>query len=259
MQRDLREMSRRALNVIRRRGRPTGPSEFETHLGVHERDVLDRCRPYTMASPERVVASMDAVAHAVDHGVQGAIVECGVWRGGSTLAMVLTLMRLGAADRDVYLYDTFEGMTEPTDADTSTLDGSALASWRSATSRGHRPWKQFFEPEIFALDQVKQVLTETGYPQDRLHFVVGPVEQTIPATVPDSIAVLRLDTDWYESTQHEMHHLYPRLCPGGVLLVDDYGHWDGARQAVDEFFAQHGPRPLLARTDYTGRMAVKPA
>ena len=85
----------------------------------------------------------------------------------------------------------------------------------------------------------------------------GPVEQTIPATVPGQLALLRLDTDWYESTRHELEHLYPALETGGVLIVDDYGHWDGAARAVDEYFARQGSPLLLTRTDYTGRMAVK--
>ena len=87
------------------------------------------------------------------------------------------------------------------------------------------------------------MLHGTGYPPERIHFVRGPVEETLPAGAPDEIALLRLDTDWYESTRHELEHLYPRLAAGGVLLVDDYGHWEGARKAVDEYFADHGDRP----------------
>ena len=79
---------------------------------------------------------------------------------------------------------------------------------------------------------------------------------TLPASAPSQIALLRLDTDWYESTRHELEHLYPRLATGGVLIVDDYGHWEGARKATDEHLAAH-PALLLSRSDYTGRMAVK--
>jgi len=105
---------------------------------------------------------------------------------------------------------------------------------------------------------VRSTLEATGYPAERLHLVRGPVEETLPGHAPEQLALLRLDTDWYESTRHELEHLYPRLASGGVLIVDDYGHWEGARSAVDEYFAQHGPAPLLHRTDYTGRVAVKP-
>lgn len=96
----------------------------------------------------------------------------------------------------------------------------------------------------------------SGYPTERLHFVQGAVEATIPARVPERIALLRLDTYWYDSTLHELVHLYPRLEPGGVLLVDDYGEWYGCRTAVDEYFATRSPL-LLNRVDRGGRIAVK--
>ena len=93
----------------------------------------------------------------------------------------------------------------------------------------------------------------------RVEFVQGRVENTLPAAAPPEIALLRLDTDWYESTRHELEHLYPRLVDGGVLIVDDYGYWQGARQAVDEYFGETGEAILLNRIDDTGRIAVKRA
>lgn len=103
---------------------------------------------------------------------------------------------------------------------------------------------------------MRQLLFATGYPQERLHFVRGRVEDTLPEQAPERIALLRLDTDWYESTHHELVHLYPRLADRGVLIVDDFGHWDGARRAVEEYFADQPPL-LLHRTDYTARIAIK--
>ena len=104
---------------------------------------------------------------------------------------------------------------------------------------------------------VRDYLLSSGYPEERLHFVAGRVEDTLPAQAPAEIALLRLDTDWYESTRHELVHLYPRLSEGGVLLVDDYGHWAGAKRAVDEYFATEAPPLLLSRIDYTGRIGIK--
>jgi uncharacterized heparinase superfamily protein len=101
-------------------------------------------------------------------------------------------------------------------------------------------------------------MTTTGYPADRVRLVKGVVAQTIPTAAPASIALLRLDTDFYESTRHELEHLYPRLSSGGVLIIADYGHWQGARQSVDEYFGTLPDAPLLARIDYTGRIAIKP-
>lgn len=221
-----------------------------------DRAILERAAPFTMTSPARLQAVVDAVRYCESRGVPGAFAECGVWRGGTVLAMVLTLQQLGA-ERDLYLYDTFEGMTEPTEHDTSTFDGAALDQWTEATGAGRRPWPEVFGPDAFGEQAVRDTLLETGYPAERLHVVRGPVEQTIPGHAPERLALLRLDTDWYESTRHELVHLYPRLERGGVLIVDDYGHWEGARKAVDEYLAAHAEPLLLGRTDYTGRMAVK--
>lgn len=210
-----------------------------------------------MVGPERLLATCDAVTYVVRRGIPGALVECGVWRGGSVLAMILTLQRLGINDREIWLYDTFEGMTEPTEHDTSAFHGPARTIWADAVEQGQRMFDAEFGPQAFGLDLVRATLRETGYPEHLIHYVVGPVEQTIPGDVPDRIAVLRLDTDWYESTRHEMDHLYPRLLTGGVLLIDDYGHWQGARKAVDEYLSEEEVVLMLHRTDYTGRAAIK--
>lgn len=239
----------------------SGPTEPEDPLLVaasaEDRRILERAMPYSMTGVARLLAVVDAVRYSVARGIPGAFAECGVWRGGSVLAMILALQELDVADRDIYLYDTFEGMTEPTALDTSDVSRPALDSWNEARREGRRPWDYVFGAEVFDEDAVRALLLDTGYPAQRLRFVRGPVEATIPAVVPDTLALLRLDTDWYESTRHELAHLFPRLNAGGVLIVDDYGHWHGARRAVDEYFAtEHAPL-LLSRTDYAGRIAVK--
>ncbi len=231
--------------------------DFAGTLSQDERQTIGEATPYSMISIERLVANMDAVDHVVKRSVPGAIVECGVWRGGSIMVMLRTLLRLGDTSRDLYLFDTFEGMTLPSDADTSRFGDPALSEWRNAERAGRTPWETYFRSEVFNLDQVKELMYSTGYPESRIHFVVGRVEETIPQRAPDRIALLRLDTDWYESTKHELDHLYPRITEGGVLIIDDYGHWDGCRRAVDEYFATSAPPLLLARTDYTGRIAIK--
>ncbi|MGZ4201445.1 MAG: TylF/MycF/NovP-related O-methyltransferase [Thermoleophilaceae bacterium] len=214
-------------------------------------------RPYTMTSDERLQALIDAVRYCVRRGLPGAFAECGVWRGGSVLAMILTLQEEGRDDVDIHLFDTFEGMTAPTQHDVSSLDPPALETWQAAEQSDTKAWSELFDATIFGEEQVRETLLESGYPAERLHFVRGPVEQTLPAGAPDGLALLRLDTDWYESTRHELEHLYPRLAAGGVLIIDDYGHWDGARRAVDEYFERQAARLLLNRIDYTGRIAVK--
>ncbi len=254
-------MNRRsALNRIARRVRGRGSDvtprlEITSNLNDAEREIVGRARPFTMLSNERLVACVDAAAYVSRKKIPGAVVECGVWRGGAVLAMVMSLVAAGDTERDIYLFDTFEGMTEPGDVDVSLYDKPALDSWREFEGEGRKAWDYWFNKETFNLDDVKGLIHSSGYPPERIHFVVGRVEDTIPEGAPDEIAVLRLDTDWYQSTKHEMEHLYPRVVKGGVLMVDDYGHWDGSRRAVDEFFAGGGP--LLSRIDYAGRIAVK--
>jgi O-methyltransferase len=214
-------------------------------------DVFDRVRPYTMTSPERAFALIQAVRHVVNANVPGSIVECGVWRGGSMMAVAYTLQALNRCDRDLYLFDTFEGMARPTDADVAYTGAAATAQFElSKTGKDTSEWCRA------SMEDVRSNLLSTGYDQNRLKFIKGKVEDTIPDSAPNEISILRLDTDWYESTRHELIHLYPRLAKGGVLIIDDYGYWQGCRKAVDEYFAQHGPI-LLNRVDHTGRIAVK--
>jgi hypothetical protein len=238
---------------------PPPPSDERDALttSAEDRAIVERALPHTMTGRARLQALVDAVRYCEQRGIDGSFVECGVWRGGSVLAMLLTLQELGATGRDVYLFDTFEGMTEPGEHDVSPLDPPARETWETNTATGERSWSELFAPEIFNEDDVRATVLGTGYPADRIHFVKGPVEETLPANAPERIALLRLDTDWYESTRAEMEHLYPNLVSGGVLIVDDYGHWEGARRAVEEHFEAHGSPLLLSRIDYTGRIGVK--
>ena len=227
------------------------------HAEDRDRRIVEQCLAYSVTGVARLLALIDGVRYVVAGGPDGAFAECGVWRGGSVLAMILTLQDEGVTDRDIHLYDTFEGMTAPTEKDTTALGDSALDIWRQAEDSGERAWAYLFDEAVFDEADVRRTVLGTGYPEERVHFVKGPVEETLPAAAPGPLALLRLDTDWYESTLHEMQHLYPLLAPGGILIVDDYGHWEGSRRAVDEYYAAHPPAPLLSRIDYSARIAVK--
>lgn len=245
------------LRRRRSRAPEAAPDAIALTTSPEDRAIIERVLPFTMTGPARVQALIDAVRYCVRRGIPGDFAECGVWRGGSVMAMLLTLRELGIEDRDIHLYDTFEGMTAPTVHDTSPVAPPASETWAQAEASGERAWGEVFSPAVFNLEDVRRAVLGTGYPAERVHFVQGPVEQTLTAHVPDQLALLRLDTDFYESTRAEMEHLYPRLVAGGVLIVDDYGHWEGARRAVEEHFAGHGNPLLLSRIDYTGRIGVK--
>jgi hypothetical protein len=206
--------------------------------------------PFTSTSKERIFALRRSVEYIVEHDVPGDVVECGVWKGGSMMAVARTLVELGAR-RKLYLFDTFEGMSEPTDLDRDWRGDAAADHLASGKKDTHWVWA--YSP----LEEVKRNVSDTGYDPSQIVFVKGKVEDTIPGNAPEQIALLRLDTDWYESTYHELLHLYPRLSVGGVLLIDDYGHWEGARKAVDQYVAEKQLKLLLNRIDYTGRVGVK--
>lgn len=215
---------------------------------AYDHETFRMARPFTMTSRERLFELMNATRYVTRHGIPGAFVECGVWKGGSVLTILRTLAAERVTDRDVFLYDTFEGMTRPGEHDgaeelqiyekTRTADGGADFC-RSGT------------------EEVRANIGKAGYPADRIRFVKGKVEDTIPGAMPERIALLRLDTDWYESTKHELVHMYPRLAPGGVLIIDDYGTWQGSRKATDEYFEGLKKPYYLHKIDEASRILIK--
>lgn len=209
--------------------------------------------PYTMTSPERLWSLLGAVRHVTSLGLPGDFVECGVWRGGSVMAMASELKRLGVSDRRIWLYDTFAGMTDPTAEDVEAGSGVTAREMLATTEvgDGNNVWC------VAGRADVEANVRSTGYPDSLLRFVEGDVSATLLESAPEQIALLRLDTDWYASTRSELEILYPRLVPGGVCILDDYGHWGGARKAVDEYFTEHGPRPYMHPIDYSGRVFIK--
>jgi hypothetical protein len=197
------------------------------------KESISKCvQPYTMTSSVRVEALIDAVRYVVTEEIAGTLVECGVWQGGSIMAMALTLLELGTT-REIFLYDTFRGMTAPTSVDIS-VRGTVAADRYRAMVRADKSSSWCYADR----DTVLQNVVSTGYPPHLIHLVQGPVEVTLPSNAPERIALLRLDTDWHDSTRHELVHLFPRVSQFGVLICDDYGHWFGARKAVDEYFGK---------------------
>ena len=221
--------------------------------------IWEKCREYTMTSRLRGLALFRSIRYLHQNFLKGDIVECGVWQGGSTMIALHALRHFGIDDRRVWLFDTFAGMTEPSALDIDCHGQSAEILMDESADRK--------ETELVwahaSLDEVRRNIASTGYDPALVEFVVGDVRKTLRMPAMESIALLRLDTDFYDSTLIELDMLYPRLIEDGVLIVDDFGHWQGARQACDEYFdAQvHAgeKRPLFHFIDYTGRLVVKPA
>jgi O-methyltransferase len=238
--------------VARRLIGPRSKSDPLPDIPAGDRETINRVSSFTMTSAERIHAVCEAVRYIEKNRIPGSIVECGVWRGGSMMAVARTLLSINVTERELVLFDTFDGMSAPDQNDVSLVGERASELIKvHEKSEFDRFW--CYAP----IDAVKQAVLSTGYPEKNVRFVKGRVEDTLPQEAPQRIALLRLDTDWYESTRHELETLYPRLERGGVLILDDYGHWQGARKAVDEYVEKHCLKLFLSRTDYTGRVAIK--
>jgi O-methyltransferase len=207
----------------------------------------------TMVSQERMWATMFACKYVVEQNILGDFVECGVWRGGNAL-IAASIFKWYGSDKRVFLFDTFKGMTEPDENDVAIKNGQpAMKKYVENKKDDRSEWC------YASIQDVRKNFSDLGLLNDNVVFVEGDVCETLANknNLPSEISVLRLDTDWYESTKAELEILYPRLSVGGTIIIDDYGHWSGARKATEEYFAKYGPRPLLNYTDHTGRIGVK--
>lgn len=219
---------------------------------------LPRCAPYTQLDWQRLSNLYSSVKYIVENDIPGDLVECGVWKGGACMMMALTLLSCGDRSRKIYLYDTYAGMSKPIkdiditfeDVDYSHGEQSGIDEWKKNQRESYNEWC------YGSIEEVRRNVLSTGIDEGRLVFVRGKVEESIPGNVPARISLLRLDTDWYESTLHELIHLYPLLSTYGVLISDDYGFWQGAKKAFDEYFAQIRMHPLLIR-DTVGVTTIK--
>lgn len=214
-------------------------------------NIYNQCKKYTMTSIERMFSLYKAIEYIVKLKIAGDIVECGVWKGGSMMLTALTLIKFNDIGRKIYLFDTYEGMSEPTLHDIRIYDKF------KAKNKWHQLKKSNLKWDYSSLEEVKKNLYSTKFPKENLKFIKGKVEETIPKTIPEKIAILRLDTDWYESTYHELIHLFPKIVKYGVLILDDYGHWKGAKEATDKYFRENNIKIFLNRIDNTGRIAIK--
>lgn len=206
----------------------------------------------TMVSDDRLYTTLMACKHVLERKVNGDFVECGVWRGGNAILAAGIFKQYGSQKR-TYLFDTFSGMTEPISDDVS-YTGKVAKKWYELKKKAdHIDWC------YASLDEVRKNFEKAELLDEKVSFVRGDVLETLQNNelLPEKISVLRLDTDWHESTKAELEILYPRLSIGGVLIIDDYGHWSGSKKAVDEYFETNGNRPFLQYTDFSGRAGVK--
>nr|CRH05955.1 putative Macrocin-O-methyltransferase [Candidatus Magnetococcus massalia] len=193
---------------------------------------------YTYCCNTRLRALYDALHTIEAQKVKGDVVECGTARGGSAALMGLTLTSLGS-ERSLWLYDSFEGIPAPTQNDPDL----EIAQHYAGDFQGE-------------LDQVQALFSQLKI-EGRTEFVKGLFDETLPAAQVEQIALLHIDGDWYDSIMITLESLYDRVSIGGVIQLDDYGYWEGARKAVHDFMDRYGLDDPLVVVDYEGRQWIK--
>lgn len=227
-------------------------NSFSIEKGGEFLKAYKMTKKYSSTSIERMFSLYKSIEYITKYNIPGDIVECGVWKGGSMMLCALALNLMGDNKRRLFLYDTYKGMVEPGEEDISFLNYKMKDRWMGLNRKDHNDW--LYAP----LSEVKENMYSTGYPKEKILFIEGKVEETIPNYMPDRIALLRLDTDWFNSTYHELVNLYPLLSPHGVIQIDDYGMNLGQKKAVDKYFTENNLKIFLNRTDCYGVIGVRP-
>ena len=225
-----------------------------------DHEFLDLIKGYNRLHETNRKSSMYSTFLAVKYlkanSIRGDFVECGVFWGRQIMMMTLTLAMLSNCDQEIWLYDTFSGLTKPGEHDAFTFVGKDAGwvkdNWLAQNTEGHNNW--CYAP----LEEVMANIEMTNYPGERLHFVQGDVLETLPNDNHSQISLLRLDTDFYDSTKHELETLYDLVVPGGIVIIDDYGAFSGAKKAVDEFLSVKEHVPFLIPINGTEVCFIKP-
>lgn len=203
---------------------------------MEDSKIIEFVSPYTLLSHERLQNILDSISTLEKENIPGDLIEIGVFKGGAIMAMALKCKQLNC-NRKIIAYDTFEGMTLPTSYD--------------ITFQGLEAKNNYVMPDIkcaSSFENTKANIDKAEY--KNIEYVIGDILLQKKEDVPKKIALLRLDTDWYESTKYELEIFEPNVMKGGFVIVDDYGHWLGCRKAVDEF--QSIKNNTICAIDYTG-------
>ena len=224
----------------------------------HSKDVIEEMTPeenlmiekslgYSMTTKVRMWSLLNSINYVSNNNIKGDFVECGVWKGGNLILYQL-LNQKKNLNKKIYGYDTFEGMPLPSKYDLKYDGRSALHEYKKR-EKSDDGWCKS------TLESVKVNISKASSLKD-VYLIKGKVEKTLllNENIPQKISILRLDTDFYESTKVELEVLYPRLEKNGILIIDDYGYFKGARKAVDEYFKK---KPFLIYVDHTCRLLIK--
>jgi O-methyltransferase len=226
---------------------------FPIEIKNKEKKIIEECFSYTMTGISRMYALTKCLENVVKNNIEGSFVECGVWRGGNLILAQKIFDNL-LSERTIYGFDTFSGMSEPTeyDIDHKGFDAKKLLNKSSKVDNKKNIWAYVSEDNV-----TKNI--NSNLLRNRIKLIKGDVKETLldNRNLPSKISVLRLDTDWYESTKAELEILYPLLEKNGFLIIDDYGHFEGARKAVNEYFKKIKIQPYMHVVDYSCRIIIK--
>jgi O-methyltransferase len=198
------------------------------------------CSQFSMMQVTGFYNLFQSMRYIADRKLRGDIVECGCFLGGASVFIGLMRRMLNMENKTIYLCDTFEGPPEGIDdlfLGTPQRTGPPLPNYHQS---------------------VRELIVDKLGEDHGFVFVPGKVEDTLPSYAKTDLSLIRLDTDYYSSTRVELEVLYPMLVKGGVVIIDDYGYYQGARQATDQYFGNQKSRPLLNRIDNGVWAGVKP-
>ena len=221
-------------------------------LTHNEKELIDLVKSYSMTPQIRIYNLIKALKHINHKKILGDYVECGVWKGGNIILFKKIIELTNDSNRKIFAYDTFEGMTEP---DKNDFDISKNLNAKILMNKDKEKKTNIWG--VCSLEDVKNNIQSNVKNIDNIRFIKGPVEKTldIQDNLPEKISLLRLDTDWYSSTRKELEILYKKVSPGGIIIIDDYGHWGGSKKAVDEFFLNK--YVWMHYVDYACRLIIK--
>ena len=223
-------------------------NNFEQYYNICNKESLN-------VSKERFLSLYQSVNYIYKNNIPGDLVECGVFKGGSAMMMAYSMQEFNKdhnEEKKPWLYDTFEGMANPSVHDENILNQKATYELKKNKKKENQNDIWAYSPMSYVDKNIKK----TGINQKNIVFIKGLVENTLLNIKPKKISLLRRDTDFYESTKKELEELYPLLEVGGVIIIDDYGHWKGCKKAVDEYFIDK-KNIFFQQIDYSGLIGVK--
>ena len=221
-------------------------------LSEKDKNLINLISNYSMTPKIRIYNLLQALRYLKEKKIPGEYVECGVWKGGNIMLLKKFLETEEVSQRKIYAYDTFEGMTNPDENDFEISNKNfATKLLKRDKNKKTNIWG------VCSLEDVKKNILKHVIDLNNINFIKGPVENTLneKKNIPEKISLLRLDTDWYQSTKKELEVLYEKVESGGVIIIDDYGHWGGSKKAVDEFFLNKFV--WMHYVDYACRLIVK--